>query len=338
MNEIENYQDDMARKPEKKSGFVFYTLMSLILIGLFGAAYYIIFQPDLSFLGLGGNKQEVHVRNSRTPQNNLVQNSQNSNNQGFQPNIGSVSIAPITNNSRPLNPEQPRQTENPTPTQTQTEQTEQSFPIENTENIGEVPKPVDNIPSPPASQSDLPTSNMQETKEQKNLETEETIIIAEGDEFEITPPEGENASNLPTKEEFEIIAQNNQTSLLEQLQEAKNNSAGNTNVAGLPDKKFALSDQTGSASQDIHITDAFIKELAKLAVDKYSPTTIEQRNALTATDATRYFGITMRGLEHPNGRAGIFAYAYNPRLSKFWQEIWHLSWSSKWKMLPMKKS
>ncbi len=143
-----------------------------------------------------------------------------------------------------------------------------------------------------------------------NLKSEELNVIIEGDDFKIDAPDNVASFILPTEQEF-----NNKKTLLEQLQEAKRQNI-ETSGLDLPSASYSLTNQASTESQDLHISNNFLNELAKLAVNKFTPTDNVQKNALTVTEASRYFGLTMKGLEHPNGRIGIFEYAYNPQLIK----------------------
>ncbi len=354
MPQDENYQhhESMVKPTKKSSSFMFYSLMSLLLVGLFGAAYYIVFQPDLSFIGLGDKKEQTRV----TARNTVNQNSANNVEQNINKNDGRVNLSPLNSNSaqssaqNTLKPASNVQNGNAQSSKLPSMFEEANGPsTEEHQNLIEIPLQSNtnqqlsenNLSqglSPLSPEENLPTSDMQsELVEPEPMESavdqtqvEQTQVeqaqveempeqdiptIAEGDEFELAPPVQSAEIILPSEEELKELEKQQESTLLEQLQKAKNDNAKLAQAtASLPDNKFSLSNETASGAQDLHITNIFITELANLAVEKYSPKNVEQKNPLTATEAARYFGTTMHGLEHPNGRLGIFTYAYNPQL------------------------
>ncbi len=139
--------------------------------------------------------------------------------------------------------------------------------------------------------------------------------------FEI---EASEAKSTPLVDEktLEIRRQEAQQSKLEQLQASKSQTRAlqdqgviqqlepqNQNVQSLSNESYGV--QMGDVVEDPHITPDFLEEVVVYSLKNLNGQQGEPRSIM---DVVRHFGISMKGLEHPNGRKGIFDYAYHPKM------------------------
>ena len=297
MNKVNNEQNLVRSKSNLKT-YLIYAFMTIALLAIGGGLYYAIFTPE--YISSSASRPRTFTPDPVDQYN--TNTSINSNNYNTSSPSSNNPVAPSQNTLQAERPWENNQANNAT--QTRNAQTNETQADENS----------------------LPVSNMQDEKALNGSTLESNKNKKDSSDFEISPPVNEKGTHagteiiIPSDAELKAKTDAAAATQLERLQKAKEEQIklAENEKRILPSTKnqVSLSENTiQKTDQDPVITDGFIHNLAQILVTNY--VSAQKNNTsptLTATKLNQRFGVTMKGLVHSKGRAGIFEYAYHPKM------------------------
>lgn len=326
MNSEKN-KTDTNHSTSKIKPFYKYFFMMLILLALSGGIYYVIFTTDyFNNQPVQTNTQEKRsqVETDReeraTDTTSMTGSVLTPESMSTTDSISTPESLSVTGSLLTADPNQITPLSNNTNPQTTTPlsgKQERSNNLDVTENS----LPISDMRQGQKQTTDITdVNNTNSTNATNNISNTNTT---QKNDFILTPPQQIKTTGfvIPSEKELEVKRNKTELNKLEMLQEAKSRQIqlAENEKAALPgaSMQISLSNKPISFSpQDPVITNIFIEELANLLVSNYH---LKQKNtqlpsALNSTKLSQHFGLGMTGLIHPNGRYGVFKYAYQANM------------------------